>query len=331
MDEQWMREAIDLARSFRPSPNPRVGALIVRDGVVIGRGAHRTAGTAHAEAIALAEAGERARGATAYVTLEPCAHVGRTPACADALIDAGIARVVYALSDPNPIARGGADRLIAAGVTVEEGLLAEESAMLNRGWIHVIKHARPYVIWKVAATLDGRTAAADGTSKWITGAGARRDVQRLRREVDAIVTGTGTALADNPHLDVRDFSVDRQPLRVLVGDREIPADFHLSAPDVLRLPRQEPVEVLKGLLAHDVNSVLLECGPELAGAFMRAGLIDEVVAYLAPALLGTGAPMIADLGIATIASQKKLELRDVQEIEGDVRITMEVADVHRDH
>lgn len=328
-DEQLMGEAIALASLYRPSPNPRVGAVIVKSGEVVGRGAHRAAGSAHAEVIALAEAGTNARGATAYVTLEPCAHVGRTGPCVQALIDAGVNRVVFAHEDPNPIARGGAEHLRAAGVDVVVGVLADEAASLNRGWIKMITTGRPWVTWKVATTLDGRTAADDGSSKWITGTGARRDVHRLRATVDAIVTGTGTALTDDPRLDVRDLEVERQPLRVVVGDRQIPTQMHLAAADVLRFPHQDPTVVLKHLVEQGVTSVLLECGPTLAAAFMRAGVIDEVVAYVAPALLGSGRPMMENLGIGTMHEIVRLKLRDAQIVDGDVRITAEVIDVHR--
>jgi diaminohydroxyphosphoribosylaminopyrimidine deaminase/5-amino-6-(5-phosphoribosylamino)uracil reductase len=321
--EERMRAALTLAARHRPSPNPRVGAVVVAGDEVVGQGAHMRAGEPHAEVHALAAAGTAARGSTLYVTLEPCVHVGRTGPCVEAIIAAGIARVVFAGNDPNPVASGGADRLREAGVEVIGGVLAHEAAALNRGWLHAVEHGRPHVTWKVASTLDGRTAADDGSSKWITGEAARADVQRLRSNVDAVVTGTGTALADNARLDVR-IPTDRQPLRVVVGDRSIPADFHLAHPDVLRLPHGDPALVLKHLHERGARSVLLECGATLAGAFMRAGLVDEVVAYLAPALLGSGRPMIDDLGIDAMAGIRRLELIDVAALDSDVRITAKV-------
>src|SRR3712207_5398084 len=225
--EQAMRDALALAR-LGPAvdPNPRVGALVLdADGAVVGRGHHAGAGTPHAEVVALAEAGSAARGGTAVVTLEPCNHTGQTGPCSTALLAAGIARVVYAQEDPNPEAAGGASTLRAAGVDAETGLLAEDAAALNRAWSFAVVHGRPRVVWKFAATLDGRSAAADGSSQWITGAEARADVHRLRGQAGAILVGTGTALADNPRLTVRHPNgtpVDQQPLRVVMGHRQLP-------------------------------------------------------------------------------------------------------------
>lgn len=318
----WMAMAIELAQAHRPSPNPRVGAVVVADGEVVGVGAHEQAGSAHAEVIALAAAGERARGADLFVTLEPCAHTGRTGPCVAAIIASGISRVVYATSDPNPVAAGGAELLRRAGIAVEGGVLADRAHDLNRGWFHSLQTGRPHVTWKMAATLDGRTAAVDGSSKWITGTAARADVQRLRAEVDAIITGTGTVLADNPRLDVRDRGDIRQPLAVVIGDRAIPADFHLAG-RALRFPQQDPSTVLKELHDQGVLSVLLECGPTLAGAFMRAGAIDRGVLYLAPKLLGDGAGLLGSLGIESISDARRLRIVDSTVVGDDVRITWE--------
>jgi diaminohydroxyphosphoribosylaminopyrimidine deaminase / 5-amino-6-(5-phosphoribosylamino)uracil reductase len=313
--------ALDLARAYRPSPNPRVGAVVISDGEIVGQGAHRQAGQEHAEIAALAQAGERAHGATMFVTLEPCAHTGRTGPCVEAILAAGISKVVYAMSDPNPKASGGAERLSEAGVTVVGGVLVDQARLLNREWLHSLQQGRPWVTWKVASTLDGRTAATDGTSKWITSPAARSDVQQLRSTVDAVLTGTGTALADNPRLDVREVPVDRQPLRVVMGEREIPATFHLSDSEVVRLAHREPQKALAELHDRGVLSVLLECGPTLAAAFMEAGLIDEVVAYLAPSLAGDGLPMIAPFGVTSIDQFRRLEVSDVSKVGVDVRIT----------
>ena len=246
-----MRRAIALAELGlgSTSPNPIVGCVIVgRDGSVVGEGYHVRAGEAHAEVIALRDAGGRAFGATAFVTLEPCRHIGRTPPCTRALIDAGVSRVVFAVADPDPLAGHGADELRAAGVLVEEGLLGDEAARSNAAWLHHARTGRPFVTWKYAATLDGRVAAIDGTSRWITGDAARHDVHLLRARSDAIVVGTGTVLIDDPRLDVRlpDTSNSNRPLRVVVGHRRVPPDSKVlddAAPTVL-LNEHDPKSVL---------------------------------------------------------------------------------------
>lgn len=331
-DEAWLRRAVDLARQGRPDgadPNPRVGALLVdAGGVVVGGGFHAGAGTPHAEVVALREAGGRAEGATAYVSLEPCAHTGRTGPCADALLAAGVARVVYAGADPTVEAAGGADRLRAAGVRVQHHPLtaAEE---LNRRWTAAVTSGRPFVTWKVGATLDGRVAAADGTSRWITGPQARRDVHLLRAEVGAIVVGTGTALVDDPALTVRDEAgepVGRQPLRVVVGRREVPAGAAVRADDHwLQIDSPDPFDTLKPLHDKQIRHVLLEGGPTLAAAWLQAGAIDEVRAYVAPTLLGAGPALVGELGVATIAEAVRLELADVARLGEDVRLTLRPA------
>ena len=324
----WMRRALRLAAAGPwPDPNPRVGCVIVAaDGaLVVGEGHHHGAGTPHAEIEALRAAGAAARGATAYVTLEPCSHRGRTGPCAEALVEAGVARVVFAQSDPNPDAAGGAERLHAAGVQVTGGVLADEAAALNDRWARSVALGRPLVTWKLATTLDGRSAAADGTSQWITGDAARADVHALRATRDAVLVGTGTVLADDPRLTVRmpgGALAPRQPLRVVMGERPLPAGARLhDAPgEVLHLTTRDPRKALDRLWRDGVRDVWLEGGPTLAAAFVRAGLVDDVYAYVAPALLGSGRAAVADLGIGTIEDVRRLDLVDVTVVGGDVRI-----------
>ncbi|GAA1735191.1 bifunctional diaminohydroxyphosphoribosylaminopyrimidine deaminase/5-amino-6-(5-phosphoribosylamino)uracil reductase RibD [Isoptericola hypogeus] len=325
-----MRRALELA-AHGPSrgPNPRVGCvLLAPDGTVLAEGHHRGAGTAHAEVDALLQARsahgpDAARGATAVVTLEPCAHHGRTGPCADALLDAGVARVVHAQRDPNPAAAGGAARLRAAGVDVVGGLLADEARALNAGWTRAVELGRPLVTWKLAASLDGRSAAADGTSRWITGRSARYDVHRLRAGVDAVLVGTGTALADDPDLTVRHAPLaGEQPARVVVGLRDLPTSSRLAraaaaGEPVHHLRTRDPHAVLDALWAREHRRVLLEGGPTLAAAFWRAGLVDEVVAYVAPVLIGLGKPAVADLGTGTIADAARLDLLDATVLAAD--------------
>ncbi|WP_336621558.1 bifunctional diaminohydroxyphosphoribosylaminopyrimidine deaminase/5-amino-6-(5-phosphoribosylamino)uracil reductase RibD [Streptomyces sp. DH37] len=352
-----MRRAVLLsARGLgSTSPNPVVGCVVLdTGGRIVGEGWHRRAGGPHAEVHALAEAGEAARGGTAVVTLEPCDHTGRTGPCSRALIDAGVARVVYAVADPTPAARGGADTLAAAGIDVEGGMLAEEAAEVNAPWLTSVRLGRPHVRWKYAATLDGRTAAADGTSRWITSGEARADVHRLRAEADAVLVGSGTARADDPHLAVRGVPGAVQPLRV-VADTEASAvkpgarvldgaaptliavaddlpdaaTAHLDGhAEVLRLPRDggghgrglDVAALLTALHARGVRSVLLEGGATLAGAFVAARAVDRVTAYLAPALLGAGPAALADAGIATIADVLRLTVTGIERIGPDLRV-----------
>ena len=321
-----MRRALEIAATpgVPRGPNPRVGCvLLAPDGSTIAEGLHRGAGTPHAEAAALAEAGTAARGATAVVTLEPCNHTGRTGPCAEALLAAGVRRVVYAQADPNPVARGGAERLRDAGVDVEGGLMADDAEAVNRAWSFAVTHGRPFVTWKFATTLDGRSAAADGTSRWITGEAARARVHALRATVDAIVVGTGTVLADDPALTARDpggGDRERQPLRVVVGHRDVPAGFRLDAPDVLHLRTHDPAAVLAALRARGVVDVLLEGGPRLAGAFVAARCVDRVLAYLAPALLGAGRAALADAGVGTIGGIRRLQIDEVCRVGEDVLV-----------
>ena len=328
-----MRRALELAASAGVplGPNPRVGAVLLgRAGDVVGEGFHRGAGTPHAEVAALTAAGSRAAGASAVVTLEPCNHTGRTGPCVDALLAAGVRRVVFGQADTNPVAAGGADRLRAAGVDVEGGLLAEDAAALNETWTFALNHGRPFVTWKTAGTLDGRAAAADGSSRWITGPQARADVHALRATVDAVLVGTGTVLADDPRLTARtggsdgpDLPRERQPLRVVVGTRPLPPTARVldSAAPTLVLPTRDVAGALTSLTGHDVQHVLLEGGPTLAGAFVADGLVDRVVAYMAPALLGSGHPVLGDAGISSLARALRLRTVDVTRLGDDVRIT----------
>lgn len=327
-----MRRALALAASaVGPlGPNPRVGCvLLADDGTTVAEGFHRGAGSAHAEVDALVAAGPRARGTTAVVTLEPCSHTGRTGPCTEALLGAGVARVVLAQTDPNPVAAGGAAILRAAGVEVETGLLADESRALNEAWTFAVEHGRPFVTWKAAATLDGRTSAADGTSRWITSAEARAEVHALRAEVGAVVVGTGTVLADDPHLAVRrdgETVGGPQPLRVVVGLRDLPAGSRVldDAAETLHLRTHDPLEVLAALTDREVRHVLLEGGPTLAAAFVRADLVDAVRWYAAPALLGAGEQALGDAGMTTISEALRLDVVDVARVGADVRIDARV-------
>lgn len=317
-------------------PNPRVGCvLLADDGTTVGEGFHQGAGTPHAEVAALAVAGDRARGATAVVTLEPCNHTGRTGPCTQALIAAGVRRVVVAQRDPNPLARGGLEALAEAGIETDQGFLAEDAEALNRAWSFAHHHARPFVTWKLATTLDGRSAAADGTSRWVSSAAARRDTHLLRGLCDTMLVGTNTVAVDDPQLTVRDESdrpVGAQPLRVVMGTRDLAADRRVldDTAATVQLRTHDPAQALKDLYAeHDRHHVFLEGGPTLAAAFLRAGLVDEVIAYIAPMLLGAGAAAVADLGIPTIAEALRLELVETTVIgegaEANVRLVMRPA------
>lgn len=328
MHEVCMGRALALAaRSPLADANPRVGCVLVADdGRIVGEGWHHGAGTPHAEVEALRAAGLDAAGATAYVTLEPCNHHGRTGPCAQALLRAGVRRVVYAQADPNPPASGGAATLALGGVEVLGGIRAGEADRLNEAWAFSVTRGRPFITWKVAGTLDGRTAAADGTSAWITGRPARLDVHLLRSRCGAIVVGTGTVLADDPRLTVRrpdGTNAPRQPVRVVVGRRSIPADARVLSPvaPTLLLP-DDPAGVLARLHQVGIHHAWLEGGATLAAAFLAAGLVDEIVAYIAPAPLGSGPPLVGGLGIATLAFAHRFALADVTRLGDDVRLTL---------
>lgn len=329
-----MRRALEIARRGPVrGPNPRVGCVLLGpDGDALGEGWHRGAGTPHAEVAALADATDRGadpRGATAVVTLEPCNHTGRTGPCSEALLAAGVARVVVSVADPNPVAAGGAGRLRAAGVEVETGLLADEGRALLGAWLPAVERGRPFVTLKLATSLDGRVAAADGSSRWITSEVSRRHAHDLRSEVDAIVVGTGTALVDDPSLTARNAAGElhgQQPLRVVVGHRKVPAGARLRGPggELVSVRTHDPAVVLAELTAREVRHVLVEGGPTLAAAFLAAGLVDEVHAYVAPVLLGSGRPAMADLGGATIGDAVRLTTRSVIPLGPDVLIVATV-------
>lgn len=307
-----MSRALELAALGPRGVNPQVGAVILSPaGAVLAEGWHRGAGTAHAEVDALSKLpSDAARGATAVVTLEPCNHTGRTGPCAVALIEAGVARVVYALDDPGAVSGGGADRLRAAGVDVESGEQADASAALIDGWLTACRLGRPHVTVKWAQSLDGRAAAADGSSQWITGSAAREDVHRRRAGSDAIIVGTGTVVADDPALTARDRDTlrSRQPVPVVIGARETPADA------AVRRHPHEPLfyrthdlhAVLDDLHSRGIQRVFVEGGPTLASAFIAANLADSVLAYVAPVLLGGDRLAVTDVGVRNIAEARRL-------------------------
>ena len=324
-----MRLAIEHAERVKGAtyPNPPVGAVILdRAGEVVGVGGTEPAGGPHAEVVALRRAGKLAADGTAVVTLEPCNHHGSTPPCVDALLAAGVSTVVYAVADPNRIAAGGAARLVEAGVEVVAGVLAEAVAGGTlREWLHKQHTGLPHVTWKYAASVDGRSAAADGTSQWITSEAARADVHRRRAAADAIVVGTGTVLADDPALTarLRDGSLaGRQPLRVVVGEREISSEATVLNDDsrTMLIRTRDPHEVIKALA--DRTDVLLEGGPTLAGAFLRAGVVDRILAYVAPMLLGGPITAVDDVGVPTIARALRWRFDGVEQIGPDVLLSL---------
>jgi diaminohydroxyphosphoribosylaminopyrimidine deaminase / 5-amino-6-(5-phosphoribosylamino)uracil reductase len=358
-DEKYMRRALDLARRglYSTSPNPAVGCVLVRWGQVVGAGFHERAGGPHAEVFALREAGAAAAGATAYVTLEPCSHEGRTPPCVDALIEARVARVVVAMRDPNPVVSGsGMLRLAQAEIQCSTGLLEEEAADIDRGFIMRMLHGRPWVTLKLGASLDGRTALANGTSKWITGEKSRADVQRLRARACAVVTGSGTVLADDPMLTVRDSRYEmrgRRPLRVVLDtDLRTPATaqvlcFAGSALIMTRDAGSPPAQQLRAAGARiesvavsdagrldldavvsrlgelECNEVLVEAGPTLAGEFIRSGLVDELVVYMAPVVLGHSANGLFNLpALERMCDRCEFDWHDVERVGDDLRLTL---------
>ena len=351
-DADWMSQALTLAERglYTTDPNPRVGCVLVRDDVAVGAGWHVRAGEPHAEVIALRAAGSKARGATAYVTLEPCSHTGRTPPCADTLIQAGVVRVVAASTDPNPnVAGAGIARLKAAGVEVTVGVQAAGARALNAGFFSRFERLRPFVRLKLAMSLDARTALADGRSKWITGEPARADVQHWRARSSAVCTGCGTVRADDPRLDVRLAYGPwiRQPLRVVLdseltvnphanvfrdgnvvvfGAQDAPA-LDAAAFSVERVARGagglELRAVLRVLAAREINEVLVECGPLLATSFVQQRLVDELILYVAPLLLGADArAMLQISGLDSIAGAPQFEYTEVRQIGDDLRLTL---------
>jgi diaminohydroxyphosphoribosylaminopyrimidine deaminase/5-amino-6-(5-phosphoribosylamino)uracil reductase len=330
-EQAAMHRALALGETVRgrTSPNPPVGAVILgADGLLAGEGATSPAGGPHAEIVALRAAGDGARGGTAVVTLEPCSHTGRTGPCVDALAEAGITRVLFAVTDPNAEAAGGADRLRERGIEVVAGLEADEAEHgALRAWLHAVRTGRPFVTWKFAASLDGRVAAADRSARWISSAASRADAHALRAKVDAIVVGSGTVLADDPHLTARDdtgAATGHQPLRVVLDRRHrIPPSAAVldDAAETLVLDTAVPRFALKALYDRGVRHALLEGGPTLAGAFVEAGCVDEVIAYLAPVLLGAGPAALGDAGITTIAEALRLGVDSVVPIGEDVKMT----------
>jgi diaminohydroxyphosphoribosylaminopyrimidine deaminase/5-amino-6-(5-phosphoribosylamino)uracil reductase len=354
IDYELMSRALRLARRGRYSahPNPRVGCVVVADGAIVGEGWHRRTGEAHAEIHALEQAGRSARGATVYVTLEPCSHHGRTPPCADALVEAGVARVIAAMEDPNPkVAGAGFRRLSEAGIAVRQGLLQELAEALNEGFISRVRRGRPFVRFKVAASLDGATAMASGESRWITGAEARADVQKLRAASGAVMTGVGTVVDDDPSLTVRDDRLDTagtQPLRVVLDTAlRTPVDAQILRQDGETLVfclddrRRGPLEragatvvvadaedgrvalpaVLADLAARGVSDLLVEAGPTLGGALLAANLVDELVIYQAPHIMGSETRgMVTTPGWHTLGDRLSLDVIGIRRIGRDIRL-----------
>jgi len=354
-DHTYMTLALRLAEQglYTTQPNPRVGCVIVKNQQIIGQGAHLKAGEPHAEVYALREAGVKAKGADAYVTLEPCNHHGRTPPCVDALIEAGVKRVVVAMQDPNPLVAGaGIKRLQAQGIEVATGLMEKEALALNPGFISKMTRGMPYVCSKIAASLDGRTALQNGKSQWITGEAARKDVQHWRAQAGAIITGVGTVLMDNPTMNVRLENVTRQPLRIII-DSQLrtplncnmlnsiehgpvlivyavdPKQHHKAlstlGAELLCLPDAHGKVDLKALLKHlavmDVNEILLEAGQGLNGAFLNANSIDEFIFYYAPKLMGADAKgMFAIPGFTNMQQAIDLQILDIRQFGQDIRV-----------
>ena len=354
-DHLYMARALQLARRglYTTHPNPRVGCVLVRGDQVIGEGWHEYTGGPHAEVNALNHAAAAVKDATCYVTLEPCCHSGRTPPCTEALITAGIKKTVAAMLDPNPAVSGqGGALLEQAGVAFAAGLLETQAAAINRGYIMRRTAGRPLVRCKLAISLDGRTALADGSSKWITGAEARLDVQRLRAESAAVMTGIGTVLADDPSLNVREIKTERQPLRVIIDpelkfpdsakmlglpgrtliftenqDTSLRESLEQSGAEIVLIDAdrsgflQQVLSYLAG--TEEINEVLLETGATLAGSMLSAGLVDELIVYQSPLLLGDGARGMFHLpGITAMAERIELELIDTRRVGQDVRITL---------
>lgn len=324
-----MRLAIEQSNLVKGTtyPNPPVGAVILdAGGEVVGVGATEPAGGDHAEILALRRAGDLAAGGTVVVTLEPCNHYGKTPPCVNALLEAKVGTVVYAVADPNPEAAGGAVRLQEAGIDVRSGVLADEVAGGPlREWLHKQRTGLPHLTWKYASSVDGRSAAADGSSQWISSDASRLDVHRRRAVCDAIVVGTGTVLADDPALTARlpDGSLaERQPLRVVVGMREIPSDAKVLNDDsrTMLIRTHDPMEVLKAV--SDRTDVLLEGGPTLAGGFLRAGVVDRILAYVAPTLLGGPVTAVDDVGVSTIARALRWQFDGIDRVGPDVVLSL---------
>ena len=357
VDHGMMARALQLAERglWTASPNPRVGCVLVRDGEIVGEGWHEKAGEPHAEVHALRAAGERARGATAYVTLEPCSHHGRTPPCAAALIAAGVSRVVAAMGDPNPLVAGqGLAMLRAAGIETACGLLENEARELNIGFVARMTRGRPWLRLKAAASLDGKTALNNGVSQWITGPAARRDGQRWRARACAVLTGIGTVRDDDPQLNVREVATTRQPLRVVVDsqlqtpltarilqgnpvlvaaavdDEKRANSLRAAGAEVAVLPNSHGKVDLKNLLeelgCRGINEVHAEAGFRLNGSLLRAGLVDELLLYLAPCLIGHEASGLFNLPeLTTLEGKQRLAIRDLRQVGADIRVLARLA------
>ena len=359
LDAHYMARAIELARKglYTTHPNPRVGCVIVRDGQIVGEGWHVRAGEPHAEVHALRAAGALARGATAYVTLEPCSHHGRTPPCAEGLVNAGVARVVAAMQDPNPeVAGRGLKRLADAGIEVRCGVLEAQARALNQGFLKRMEHGLPFVRVKLAMSLDGRTAMASGESQWITGPAARSAVQRLRAQASVVITGADTVLADGARLTVRAdelgldaeqtaLAMSRAPLRVLIDGRlrvpldapffkagpalvatcVPPAEQYRTGPECLVIPGENGQidlrQLLLALAARDVNEVLVEAGPRLAGAFAEQGLVDEYQIFIAAKFLGSTARPLLELPLIRMSEASELKIIEMRAVGDDWRVT----------
>ena len=329
----FMQRAIALSENGlgRTAPNPIVGAVIVAaDGSVIAEGFHdRATSPDHAEVVALKIAGEKARGATMYVTLEPCNHTGTTGPCSQAIIDAGIQTVVYAVTDPNTVAAGGAAVLKLAGIEVVAGVGTDEATHSNRAWLSKILKGRPFITWKVAATLDGKVAAMDGTSKWITNEASRADVQKVRRSVDAIMVGTQTVIADDPYLIPRDGLAGNNPLRIVCGTQDLPKNANVfdSAAQTKVIASKDLKVIASELLATGVNHILLESGPTLATAFLQAEMLDELMIYQSASVLGAGKSFVADLGVLTIENAMSMQRISTETFGDDVKSVYRIAKV----
>ncbi len=355
-DRELMRQALALAERglYTTTPNPRVGCVVVKDGAVVGTGWHEKAGLPHAEVLALKAAGERARGATLYVNLEPCSHHGRTPPCADAIVAAGVERVVAAMQDPNPkVAGAGFARLRAAGIEIEHGLMEDEARELNIGFVARMTRGRPWVRLKIAASLDGRTALANGKSQWITGEAARADGHRWRARACAILTGHGTVRDDDPQLNVRGVETPRQPLKIVVDSRfETPTSARLlkdgktliagavnetariaalkgAGADTVIIPNDrgkvELFKLMEELARRELNEIHVEGGAKLNGSLLQAGVVDELLVYLAPSVIGdSGRGMFHLPELTELSRRTALKIREVERIGADLRIVARI-------
>ena len=321
--EAAMAHAIDCARLGigKTYPNPIVGAVITNaSGELLSEGFHQ--GGDHAEVIAIDAAKELPAGSIIYITLEPCNHHGKTPPCVDAIIKSGIKKVVYAVSDPNPTAAGGAERLRQAGIEVQSGAEEAQARLENRSWLTKIEKGRPRITWKIAATMDGKVAASDGSSKWITGELARADVARMRSQADGIVTSTATVIADDPAMTSK--GVGKNPVRIVMGSREtqVKAQIMDGAAETLLIKSRDFKDLIALSNERGFNQLLIESGPTFGTALLREDLIDEIVLFQAPTFLGSGTPLIGDLGITNISGRLDFEISDVEMIGSDLKITL---------